>query len=151
MQDLFHAAPLLPDEARLAYPLVRMFDPAVSLRDWLAFVRRFQRRKREQAGLMAVRDRREVIFALFSYAVEQDFRSSTCLRVSDLIVGYLPSRQVDAAILSSAQELADRLGCGALLIDMPVPPTKATVLTDIAGMGYSSFSAAAITFQRQTS
>lgn len=151
MQDLFHAAPLSPDEARLAYPLVQMFDPAVTLRDWLAFARRLQKRKPEQAGLMAVRDARGTIFALFSYVVEHDFRKRSCLRVSDLIVGYLPSAVVDATILASAQRLADRFACGTLLIDMPVPPSKATSLPGYEGLAKSSFAPAAITFQRRLS
>lgn len=151
MQDLFHAAPLLPDEARLAYPLVQMFDPAVTLRDWLAFARRFQKKRPEQAGLMTVRDGRGTIFALFSYVVEQDFRRHSCLRVSDLMVGYLPSTVVDGAILASAQTLADRFACGTLLIDVPVPPTRATTLDGFEGLAGSSFAPSAITFQRRLS
>lgn len=151
MQDIFHAAPLLPDEARLAYPLVQMFDPAVTLRDWLAFARRIQKRRPEQAGLMAVRDGRGTIFALFSYMVEQDFRKRSCLRVSDLIVGYLPSAAIDEAILASAQSLADRFACGTLLIDMPVPPSKTAALPGYEGLAESSFAPAAITFQRRLS
>lgn len=149
MQDLFHAAPLLPDEARLAYPLVQMFDPAVTLRDWLVFARRLQRKRPEQAGLMAVRDARGTIFALFSYVVEHDFRKRACLRVSDLIVGYLPSTVVNEVILLSAQKLADRFACGSLLIDVPVPPNQKAALPGFEGLANSSFVPSAVTFQRR--
>ncbi len=149
MQDLFSTAPLPPDEARLAYPLVQMSDPAVSLNDWLAFARRWRRRKPEQGGLMAVRDRRGVVYALFSYSVEQDLRLNPCLRVSGLMAGRLPGADLDAAILFGIQELAERLGCSALLIDVPVSPAEALGLSGFSGPFGPGFSPSAVTFLRQ--
>lgn len=146
MQDLFHVAPLSPKEAHLAYPLVQMFDPGVALQDWLAFARRLARRKPEQNGLMTVRDRRGVMHALFAYAVEQDRRSNACLRVTDLIVGRLPGAEVNEKVLSGVQELADRFACKVVLIDVPVLPGNAQVLSTMEGMAVPNFAPIAITF-----
>ncbi|WP_198411861.1 hypothetical protein [Microvirga flavescens] len=150
MQDLFHVAPLSPKEAHLAYPLVRMFDPAVTLQNWLAFVRRLARRKPGQGGLMAVRDRRGVMHALFAYAVCQDRRSNACLRITDLIVSRLPGEEVNARVLSGVQELADEFGCREVLIDVPVMPGNAQALSSMEGMAAPSFSPVTITFSNRS-
>ncbi|NIX77502.1 hypothetical protein [Microvirga terricola] len=146
MQDLFHVAPLSPKEAHLAYPLVQMFDPAVTLQDWVTFARRLARRKPGQGGLMAARDRRGVLHALFAYAVDRDRRATACLRVTDLIVSRLPGEEVNATVLSGVQELADRLGCKSVLIDVPVMPGNAHALLGMEGLAAPNFSPVTITF-----
>jgi hypothetical protein len=151
MQDLFQTAPLKPNEAHLAYPLVRMFDPAVSLRTWLTHARRLARRKPDHGGLVAVRDRRGVLHALFSYQVDKDFRLGSCLRIGDLIVGRLPGAIVNGAVLTGAQTLAETLGCDTLLIDVPTPPAKASALASLAGgMVNATFAPSAVTFLRRS-
>jgi hypothetical protein len=150
MHDLFHVAPLAPNEARLAYPLVRMFDPTVTLAGWLSHVRRVVRRKPELGGIMGVRDRRGVLHALFSYHLDRDLRFGCCLRISDLIVGRLPGALVNGAVVAGAQELAERFGCDALLIDVPTPPAEASALASLSGMAGPSFSPSAVTFVRKS-
>lgn len=151
MQDLFHTAPLSPNEARLAFPLVQMSDPTVTLSNWLAFTRLWSRRKPEQGGLMAVRDRRGIVYALFSYTVERDLRLEACLRISGIIAGRLPGADLDAAILCGIQELAERLGCQALLIDVPVSPADVPSLPGLGRAAGSGFAPSSITFLRRRS
>jgi hypothetical protein len=150
MQDLFYTAPLSHNEARLAFPLVQMSDPTVTLRDWLAFARRWARRRPEQGGLVAVRDRRGIMYALFSYVVERDLRLEACLRISDIIAGRLPGADLDAAILFGIQELGERLGCNSILIDVPVSPEDIPSTPDLGRIVDSSFSPSAVTFLRRS-
>jgi hypothetical protein len=149
MQDLFNAAPLPPAQARLAYPLVRMFDPSVSLEAWLAHARRIARRKPEHGGMIAVRDSREILHAVFTYSVDRDFRRGACLRVTDLIVGRLPGALVNGAVLGAAHDLAGELGCRTILIDVPTLP-ESTLPLDVAfeGMPPRDYAPAAVIFQR---
>jgi len=146
MQDLFHTAPLASSEAHLAFALVQMFDPTVTLRDWLAFARRWGRRRRDQGGLMAVRDRRGILHALYSYTVERNIRHDPCLRISDLIVARLPGADLDSAILFGIQELAEQLGCETLRIDVPVPASNTCAAACLSGLVGPSFSPFAVTF-----
>jgi hypothetical protein len=150
MQDLFYTAPLLPSETHLAFPLVQMSDPSVTLRDWLAFARAWLRRKPEQGGLMAVRDRRGILHALYSYRVERSIRQEPRLHIGDLIVGRLPGADLDGAVLFGIQELSTRLSCASLLIDVPVPPDNACTVTCLGGPVGPSFAPAAVTFLRHS-
>jgi hypothetical protein len=152
MQDLFNAAPLPPAQARLAYPLVQMFDPAVTLEAWLAHARRIARRKPDHGGMIAVRDNRGILHAVFTYSVERNFRRGACLRVADLIVGRLPGALVNGAVLGAAQDLARRIGCKTILIDVPALPESTRPL-DVAleGMPPPDYAPAAVVFERQAS
>lgn len=149
MQDLFFTTSLSSNEARLAFPLVQMSDPTVTLSDWLAFARRWARRRPGQGGLMAVRDRRGIMYALFSYAVDRDLRLDACLRISGIIAGRLPGGDLDAAILFGIQDLAERLGCKALLIDVPVTAADVPAIASASGFADPSFSPTAVTFMRR--
>jgi hypothetical protein len=149
MDTLLRSAPLEAHQARLAFPLVRLFDSTVTLSQWLAFARRSSRRKPEHGGLMAVRDARGIMHAVFSYHVEKDFRYGLCLRISDLIIGRLPGAVVNGAVLKGAEELAGKLACDALLIDVPASPANAGTLMGIGGITGSHFAPSSITFMRR--
>ncbi len=95
---------------------------------------------------MAVRDRRGIMYALFSYTVERDLRLDACLRVGDIIAGRLPGADLDAAILVGIQELAQKLGCQTLLIDVPVPPAEGSAIAGLSGFADPAFSPSAVTF-----
>ncbi|TAK47672.1 MAG: hypothetical protein EPO23_11680 [Xanthobacteraceae bacterium] len=135
--DIFEGELLGSHRARLAYPLVRLFDPAISLDSWLAFARRWSRQSAERGGLMAIRDRRGYLHALFTYRIEHNLRFGKFLRVSDVIMGQLPGASLNRSILDTATRLAGRTGCAAIVIE-PAHDTATTApgAPETASFGY---------------
>ena len=116
--DLFEATTILPEQARQVYPLVRLFHPAMSLDQWLAFSRWWARMPPHQGGLLAIKDRRGYVHAIFSYRVDFHLRHGPVLRLSDLIVGRLPGQIIDLAVVRKAEWLAFGVGCRVVVFEL---------------------------------
>lgn len=108
--------------ARAAYPLVYLHDASVSLEDWLRFVRRIGRSASGNAGLIAIRDCRGIVHALFSYRVDFDLRARKRLCITHLVVAHLAGSAIDAAIATSADNIAADLDCQSISIEQPFNP-----------------------------
>jgi hypothetical protein len=119
MDDVFRTERLTPPQARLAFHLVRLCEPRLTLLEWLALTRRLCRPSTTRAGLMVVKDGRGVFHALYGYTIDDSLRLGRCLRVGDLIVADVPGSSIDDVIVDGAERLAASLGCAALAIDLP--------------------------------
>jgi len=122
MDEQFQALPMSGRYARAAYPLVYLYDAGVSLEDWLRFVRRIGRSASGNAGLIAIRDRRGIVHALFSYRVDFDLRARKRLCITHLVVAHLAGSAIDAAIATSADTIAADLDCQSISIEQPFNP-----------------------------
>ncbi|MGY2848348.1 hypothetical protein ACVIWU_001774 [Bradyrhizobium sp. USDA 4509] len=98
MNEQFQALPIDHQHAIVAYPLVFMHDASITTDQWLRFVRRRCRGSSPETGLIAIRDRRGVIHALFSYRIDNDLRVRKRLSIGDLIVAHLPGSRIDDAL-----------------------------------------------------
>lgn len=105
--------------ARAAYSLVYLHDASVSLEDWLRFVRRISRNTSGNAGLIAIRDCRGIIHALFSYRVDFDLRARKRLCITHLVVAHLAGSAIDGAIAAAAGDIAANLDCQSISIEQP--------------------------------
>ena len=117
MNEQFQALPIDQGDAIAAYPLVFMHDASITTEQWRQFVR--QRCRSPQTGLMAVRDRRGVVHALFSYRIDSDLRVRKRLNISDLIVAHLPGSQIDNAVASVVADISAQFGCQIVTIERP--------------------------------
>lgn len=115
--EIFVSEMLDGRRARLAYPLVGLFDPAITLDAWLGFARRWCRQPPERGGLVAIRDRRGYLHALFTYRVDHNLRLGHFLRIADIIMGHLPGDTLNRCILIKASEIAGRTGCTQIVIE----------------------------------
>lgn len=115
--EIFEGEMLDSRRARLAYPLVRLFDPAMSLDAWLGFARRWARLPAEHGGLMAIRDRRGYLHALFTYRVEHNLRFGRFLRVADIVMGQLPGQALNLSLLDTASQLAAANACAVIVVE----------------------------------
>jgi hypothetical protein len=118
MKQLFHAHIMQADEARFAYPLVQLTFPGVTLSQWLEFARAVTRLPAKKGGLMAVRDARQHVHALFRYRVERDLPFQNILKVSNLIVVRLPGQALGSALIESLDELASMSHCQAISLEL---------------------------------
>jgi hypothetical protein len=123
MTEQFQALPMSWQCARTAYPLVRLHDASISLDKWLRFARRLCRATPGRAGLIAIRDCRGIVHALFSYRVDIDLHIRKRLTVANLIVAHLPGSQIEEAVSDSARNVSAQLGCQTIAVEHPFRST----------------------------
>jgi len=119
MNDQFQALPISWQCARTAYPLVRLHDASISLDTWLRFAQRLCRSAPGRAGLIAIRDCRGIVHALFSYRVDRDLHVRKRLCVANLIVAHLPGSQIEEAVVVSTRNVSAQFGCQTITIEEP--------------------------------
>jgi hypothetical protein len=119
MSEQFQALPMDRQRASAAYPLVYMHDSSITLQKWLRFVGRRCRAASGRSGLIAIRDCRGIVHALFSYRIERDLRIRRRLCIGNLIVAHLPGSQIDAAVAASAESVSAQFDCQTITIEQP--------------------------------
>jgi hypothetical protein len=122
MNEQFQVLPMTWASARAAYPLVYLHDASITLETWLGFVRSQIRTAPGRGGLMAIRDRRGTVHAVFSYRVDRDLRARKRLCLVDLIVAHLPGSPIDDALVASTSKIAANLNCQTICIAQPFQP-----------------------------
>lgn len=135
MDGIFQAVALRAEQACLAYPLVRLFYPAVTLRGWQAYARRMARLPRHRGGLMAVTDARGYVHAVFTYRVDVDLGRGRTLRIGDLVVGRLPGRDLGRTIVTGMEALAREIDCPSILVEL-APRTGESDRETLTGAGF---------------
>jgi hypothetical protein len=121
MYEQFQALPMDRQRAAAAYPLVYLHDSSITLQKWLRFVGQRCRTASDRSGLIAIRDCRGIVHALFSYRIEQDLRIRSRLCIGHLIVAHTPGSQIDAAIAASAERVSAQFDCQMITIEQPFP------------------------------
>jgi hypothetical protein len=120
----FTAGMVSADQVRTVFPLVREAVPGLDLKTWLAFSKRILRPRREpDSGIVAVRrNARSLPCGMFIYHREKDLTHGAIL-VADhfLALDVLDPPAVMRALTQELEQLANRLGCGAI---------RATVLSE---------------------
>ena len=145
IEGAYHARIVGAAEARSAFALINLHHPEVTLELWRDFVRRAGRRPRHRGGLVAISDRRGYVHAVFAYHVNNDLRSGTALRVSDVVMGRLPGGNLPAAILACVEALARELRTGCIHVDF-IDSTLAP--PDRDALRLAGFSSSGILFSR---
>jgi hypothetical protein len=124
MIEQFQALPIDRQRASAAYPLVYMHDSSITLQKWLRFVAQRCRAASGRAGLIAIRDCRGIVHALFSYRIDSDLQIRRRLCIGNLIVAHLPGSQIDAAVAASAERVSAQFDCQVITIEQPFRPTS---------------------------
>jgi hypothetical protein len=119
MNQQFQAHPMDWRHASAAYPLVYLHDASITTDQWLRFVQNRCRPASDRTGLVAIRDRRDIVHALFGYRIDSDLHIRNRLCITDLIVAHLPGSQIDAAIIASAENVSAQFDCQIITIEQP--------------------------------
>jgi hypothetical protein len=122
MNGQFQALRIDPASAGAAYPLIRLHDAGISLQKWRVFARRRCRARSGRSGLIAIRDVRGIVHAVFSYRTDIDLRARKRLCISHLIIAHLPGSGIDEAVNLSASRIASKLGCQTITIEQMFSP-----------------------------
>lgn len=121
----YQAVPITWADAPLAYPLVYLHDASVTLDAWLDFVRQRVDAGRGDAGLIVIRDRKDIVHALFAYRVDYDLKGERQLGIAQLIVAQIPGSQIDQAVVVAASQVAGQFDCRTITIEKPFELTGA--------------------------
>jgi len=114
--EVFDAFPLARNEARRAYPLVRLFHPNLSLNQWLHHV---QILRRKSSGVIAIQDKRGCVHATFVYTVDVRVARAPLLRVSEMMVWRMLGNLVNQAIMDCIDRLAIETDSETIEISLP--------------------------------
>jgi hypothetical protein len=121
MSEQFQVLPIDVSRAASAYPLVYLHDATITTEQWLGFVRQRCLAVAGESGLIAIRDCRGIVHALFSYRVDNDMRLRRRLCITDLFVAHLPGSDIDTAVAECARSVSAELDCQAITIERPFP------------------------------
>jgi len=149
MDDVFQASYLRLEETRQAYPLVRLHSPSITLNQWLAFARYWAQIPERRGGLLALKDVRGYLHALFSYRIETDLSHGKLMRVSDLIIGRLPGRTIDMEIVTAIERLADGIGCSSVVVELAQSLAGPSHVATRSAFASARFTPYAVCFFRQ--
>jgi hypothetical protein len=122
MSEQFQALPIDDQRASSAYPLVFLHDASITTDEWRQFVQRRCLATVSESGLMAIRDCRGIVHALFGYRVDYDLRDRRRLCITDLFIAHSPGSDIDAAVAASARNVSAELACEAIMIERPFRP-----------------------------
>ena len=135
--DPFNAVHLTQAQARQAFPLARMLNPAIAMADWLGFTRRYTRLPADRGGIVAMMDKRGCIHAIFTYRVDQSIGIGRFLRISDIMIGHLPGVRPGQATLKSIRRLAIQLDCPSVVMEaLTVEDADISAADSSAPFGY---------------
>lgn len=115
---LFHTVTVDRRVALRAWPLVQSSRPAARLEDWRAYAAALGRRVGKSAGLVAVEDERGYIHALFAWHIQRTIGRPRELRVSDLVVGNLPGRELAQSIVIAIRRVATKTRADSVLVEI---------------------------------
>lgn len=110
MGEYYSASHLGADNADLAFPLISLKYPGLSLEDWHSTVRRLTGMPRDQGGLMMLRSMQGCVFAVFAYRSGGNLDGGDVLRVGDVLMGRFPGDLLPKAVVAAATRLAGWLG-----------------------------------------
>lgn len=134
---ILEARRIAPSEAHLAYELVAMSHPGVSKAGWTRYLRGFGRGKAGQRGLVALRDGRDCIHAIFAFTVSRDLTGEATLRISELAMARLPGSVPVKALIGFADALARELDLPATLLDLESSSIRTLDGQNMAESGYT--------------
>ena len=117
-EDIFEAVRVTSAEAQRAYGLVVLSHPDVGIAEWKRFVRPLGQAARKDSGIIALRDRRSCIHALFAFRVAQTLGREVTLQVTEIAVLRLPGTVLIDALLRFANDLAAELSLPSIAIDL---------------------------------
>lgn len=117
----FVAKPLETRDAALAYPVVRLIEPAVALDDWVSFIRELNDRRTDRTrGAIVIVDSGNYIHGIFCYDVKPELSGGSVLNVDKLVaVDNTLCAGADGALIGAMETLATSLSCSRITVALP--------------------------------
>ena len=108
-------------EISLAFPLLRIVKPDITLNQWRAFAEAtVHARPFDTMGVKVAVDPRECICGLFTWRRERSLAEGAVLAIDNFAaVGLFDSRAIVAALLAEMDRMADAFACRAIRTALP--------------------------------
>lgn len=115
---MFEAVRVSRSEARRCHILVTLSQPSVSMEQWNRFLRNAIRPRSTDSGVVALRDSRRCIHALFAFRIARMLGCEATLQVTEITALRLPGTVLVTSLMRFADDLAVELGLPSIAIDM---------------------------------
>lgn len=84
----------------------------------MSYAATLRRRASKTAGLVAIEDSRGYIHAVFAWHVHRAIGHPRALRVTDLVVGALPGRQLAESIVDAIRGVAESADADSVMVEI---------------------------------
>ena len=114
MRPIYKVSPLAPEELRLAFPVVRMLDPSLTLDRWIAYADDCLAlcEAGAKCAVLTARSEQGTIHGLALCRLRPDLRHGRELEVENFVgLDFRGGKQVTAALLHGIETLAGQWGC----------------------------------------
>jgi hypothetical protein len=115
---MFDAVRVTLAQARRAHSLVVMSHPAVGADEWRRFLRTTIHARRKDSGIVALKDNRRCIHALFTFRIASALGRGATLQVTEIAAMRLPGTVLVKSLMRFADDLALELALPSIAIEM---------------------------------
>lgn len=115
---MFDAVRVSRAEAQRTHALMALSHPAVGMDEWKRFLRNTTRPRSTDSGIIALRDSRGCIHALFAFCIARTLGRDATLQVTEIAALRLPGTVLVNSLMRFADDLAVELGLPSIAIDM---------------------------------
>jgi len=115
---MFDAVRVTLSEARRAHSLVALSHPAVGADEWKRFLRTTILPRRKESGIVALKDSRRCIHALFAFRIASTLGRDATLQVTEIAAMRLPGTVLVKSLMRFADDLALELALPSIAIEM---------------------------------
>ncbi len=120
------AKPLTAEKFDLAFPLIQLLAPALTLEPWREFAGAMTDSMSAlpgHHGIVVLEDAAGYVFGLFSYTDGLDPMHGPTLRVENLVVPhFVEGREATGLMEREMHDIARRLDCRAIVVHLTPPP-----------------------------
>lgn len=115
---MFDAVRVTLSEARRAHGLVALSHPALGADEWKRFLRTTIHPRRKDSGVVALKDSRHCIHALFAFQIANSLGREATLQVIEIAAMRLPGTVLVKSLMRFADDLALELALPSIAIEM---------------------------------
>ena len=127
MAGSYLVRPLARDQVSLAYPLVSMFDVALTMERWLAYAHALTESSDDPDGrrIVSVQSGQGHIYGVSAYWLKPDLRRGRVLEIENFaVVDVTGTRRAARALLEGLEGLAKDRGCTCMVISLLNPAMR---------------------------
>jgi hypothetical protein len=127
MAGSYLVRPLARDQVSLAYPLVSMFDVALTMEQWLAYAHALTEASDNPEGhrIVSVQSAQGHIYGVSAYWLKPDLRRDRILEIENFaVVDVAGTQRAARTLLDGLEELARDQNCNCIVISLLNPSMR---------------------------
>jgi hypothetical protein len=124
MASAYRVKPLARDQIPQAFPLVAMFDRALTMEQWLGYATALTEASENPAGhrILSVQSEQGHIYGVSAYWLKPDLRRDLILEIENFaVVDVTGTRRAARVLLEGLEDFARGQGCSCMVISLLNP------------------------------